>query len=355
MNAAKIIGLTFLVLVVTAISYALFAQEKSEDAIEIQVGGVVRRMAPVKIGKETYKEVTYGIGEGGRLSRQREPAENVVSVEHGDRSQTFMSAEEDREKGAYETAIEKYRTCIKFEEKEWVKAYSMFYIARCFFLWAQTNPSKFEEALKAYENFIAQFPDHRLVPDAWQGKADCATRLRKSQIAQEAYEQMAKGEFGAKYRYWGEIGLAQVEMAQGKMEQGLERIKKIYTDTNAQKLPGVVATCKLLLSKGLMATRKYDEAIKNLKETVSKPEGVGKEVMATAHNLLGDCYRQLGAPQDTERALLEYLKVVLLYFAVESEYASALPKAIGLAESLGGNTYQDVVRDLKEEAKKLQK
>lgn len=233
--------------------------------------------------------------------------------------------------------------------------YSTFYIAECFSLWAQTDPSKLEEALKAYENFIAQFPDHRLIPAAWQGKAECARRLGKSQIMQEACEQMAKGEFGLKYKYRGEVGLAQIDMSRGKTEQGLERIRKIFADANAQKVPGVVATCRLLMARGQVATKKYDEAIRNLKETVSKPEGVGKEVMATAHNLLGDCYRELGSAQDTERALLEYLKVVLLYSAIESEYASALPKAVEMAESLGGNMYKDVLKGLKEEAKKLRR
>jgi tetratricopeptide (TPR) repeat protein len=352
-KVAKILGIAVLAALVITISHALLAQEKSEDTVEIQRGNIVYRMAPVTIKRETYKVVRYG--DPPTIPWQDEPTENVVSVEHGDRSQKFIDAEEDRDKGAYETAIEKYRACIKFEEKEWVKVYSSFYVAECYFLWARTDPSKFEEALKSYDNFIAQFADHRLVPAAWKGKADCANRLKKSQIAQEAYEQMAKGEFGLKYKCWGEIGLAQIDMAQGKLEQGLERIRKIFADINAQKVPGVVAACRLLLAKGLVATKKYDEAIRNLKETVSKPEGVGKEVMATAHNLLGDCYRQLGSAQDTEKALLEYLKVVLLYSEIEPEYASALPNAIALAESLGGDTYKNVIKDLKEEARKLQK
>jgi len=358
-NVVKILGMALLAAVVVTVSYTLLAQEKSEkseDTIEVLMGQEVRRIAPVTISRETYKVVHYGIGEGVRTSWQDERTENVVSVEHGNQPVRFISAEEDRKKGAYESAIEKYRACIKYEgEKEWVKVYSSFYVAECFFLWSKTDPSKLEEALKSYDNFIAQFPDHRFVPDSWQGKAHCALMLGKPQVAKEAYEQMAKGEFGPKYRYWGEIGLAQLELAQGTTAQALERIRKILIDTNAQKVPGVVATCKLLLAKGLVAAQKYDEAIKNLKETVSNPGEVGKEVMATAHSLLGDCYRQLGSTPDTEKALMEYLKVVLLYPAVESEYRKALKNAIELAESFGGDTYKEIIKGLKEEAKKLQK
>lgn len=85
MNAVKVSGIMVLVALLTTVSFTLLAQEKSEDAIEIQeLGRPLRRVAPVKISRETYKIVRYGIGEGGRMFWQDEPTENVVSVEHGD-------------------------------------------------------------------------------------------------------------------------------------------------------------------------------------------------------------------------------------------------------------------------------
>ena len=89
------------------------------------------------------------------------------------------------------------------------------------------------------------------------------------------------------------------------------------------------------------------------KNIVADPKGVGKEVLAAAHNGLGDCYAKLGTSmEDQKKALFEYLKVVVLYANAKSEYLSALKKAINLLEKIGGDEYKKRAEDLKKEYEK---
>jgi tetratricopeptide (TPR) repeat protein len=64
-----------------------------------------------------------------------------------------------------------------------------------------------------------------------------------------------------------------------------------------------------------------DAAIKLLKEVIDKAEEGDREVFARAYNALGGCYRKKNAPKD---ALLEYLKVDLLFNTVPDAHAEAL-------------------------------
>ncbi len=71
----------------------------------------------------------------------------------------------------------------------------------------------------------------------------------------------------------------------------------------------------------LNATGKLDEAMKLVQEVIEKADQSNIEVNARAFNALGDCYRKKGASKD---ALLEYLKVDLLFSSVPDAHAEAL-------------------------------
>ncbi len=71
----------------------------------------------------------------------------------------------------------------------------------------------------------------------------------------------------------------------------------------------------------LAETGAVDEALANLQQVIAKADEGAAEVYAWAYNALGGCYRKKGA---TKEALLEYLKVDLLFNSVPEAHAEAL-------------------------------
>jgi tetratricopeptide (TPR) repeat protein len=71
----------------------------------------------------------------------------------------------------------------------------------------------------------------------------------------------------------------------------------------------------------LAETGAVEEALAVLNQIIAKADKGAPEVYARAYNALGGCYRKKGA---TKEALLEYLKVDLLFNSVPEAHAEAL-------------------------------
>jgi tetratricopeptide (TPR) repeat protein len=94
----------------------------------------------------------------------------------------------------------------------------------------------------------------------------------------------------------------------------------------AQHAEGKFAEGQLQLAQlgkavSLNETGKVDDAMKLVQGVIEKTDPSNIEVNARAFNALGDCYRKKGANKD---ALLEYLKVDLLFSSVPDAHAEAL-------------------------------
>lgn len=89
---------------------------------------------------------------------------------------------------------------------------------------------------------------------------------------------------------------------------------------------GQPAERQLLLSQvgksvSLAETGNVDEAVELLQQVIAKADERDSEVHARAYNALGGCFRKKGATKD---ALLEYLKVDLLFNSIPDAHAESL-------------------------------
>jgi tetratricopeptide (TPR) repeat protein len=94
----------------------------------------------------------------------------------------------------------------------------------------------------------------------------------------------------------------------------------------ATSATGGPAETQLLLARvgkaaSLAETGGVEEAMENLQQVIAKADEGNSEVYARAYNALGSCFRKQGATKD---ALLEYLKVDLLFNTVPDAHAEAL-------------------------------
>lgn len=302
---------------------AAFAQN---DIIETRLhGGGTQTVKNARITKETWKTITYKVG----VSTQFEAAEDVLKIVHGNPPLQFSRAESARNDGKWSIAIERYESAAKRHPKKWVEKYSRFYIAECYREWGRSDPAKTTEAIKAYELYLSKFSDHRFVPNAHYGKALAAEAARNAAKARGSYKELSGGKYGERWGLLGEFGV-------GKISRDIGILKRVKDKAKRLGMRDIEAAATLFLAEALKQS-KPKEAMKLYDEIVRNTTQVGKEVLATAHNGLGDCYLKLGASQqDQKKALYEYLKVVVLYAGVRNQYIYALKKAIRVLEKIGG-------------------
>jgi len=335
------------VLAIAGIEQA-FAQE---DTIVIDIAGKHTKVERVKIGRETYRTVRYKVGTGVG-TWQEEPTEKVIEIIHGDSPNSYMQAESALKDGNWSDAISGFRNCIKNERKEWVQIYSQFFLAEALRMWGQSDPSKLTDAVKEFEVFLSKNSDHRFVPDAHYGKAMAASGAGLGGKAKASFDELAGGKYGSNWEVRGQYGSIQLAGSSASESQ----ISSLISKARRLGMNDIVAAARLSLAKALLDNKKYREAMKMYKDIVSDPEGVGKGVLASAHNGLGDCYSNLASSQDdTKRALFEYLKVVVLYASAHKEYVDALKKSISMLEKVGGDEYKKRAEELKKEYEKATK
>jgi tetratricopeptide (TPR) repeat protein len=325
-------GSTLLALVGAVVLVLLAADTAlaQDDTIVINMAGSNHPINNVSIGRETYREIRYKVAG----SWQQEPTENVVDVVHGDAPPNYLTAQNALNDGNYDRATQGFDACVKHERADWVKAYAQFYLAESYRFWGQSDPAKLEDAIREYEVYLSKNTDHRFVPNAYYGKAIAASAAGQDAKAKAAFDDLATGNYGRKWGIRGRYGSTQM------MQPGPAKVKKfeeLIQAAKAEDMNDIAAAARLGLAEAELADRKYREAMKIYQEIVSDPENVGKEVLAAAHNGLGQCYSALGSSDDDKKkALFEHLKVVVLYAGARNLYLDSLLKAIKLLEDIGG-------------------
>jgi len=333
-----VITVTMLVLLVSGQALA------QGDSIVIKIAGKESKLENISLGKEGWDSVRYKVSSGPGSRWQDEPTENVVDVIHGNQPQRFSNAEKYRKNGNWKSAVQEYQGCIKHERKEWVKIYAQYYLAESLRMWGKTEPSKREEAIKEFEVFKSKYSDHRFIPSALYGLGLVAQATGNTGKAKNAFDDLGGGKYGQSWEVRGQY--YSILLTGGSVS----KLEKLISKARRLGMNDIVAAARLGLAQALLKNTKYRDAMKKFKEIVSDPEGVGKEVLAAAHNGLGDCYVKLGSREDDKKkALFEYLKVVTLYASARDEYIYALGKAIDLLGEIGGDAYKDRIADLRKE------
>lgn len=339
MQGVRILIAAVVAIVAVAAADCAFAQE--EDTIVINLGGGSTQEIRCNILRETYNNVLYKVG----ASRQTASADEVVDVVHGDAPHAYRQADDARKNGNWSEAIEGFKTLLN-DRKDWVKAYAQFYLAECYRMWGMSDSSKLQEAVKEYEVFVSKYTDHRFLPDAYYGKALAADRANLKDKAREAFSKLGSGNYGGKWGIVGQYGVA-------SMTNDVQGLEKVIIQADQKGLTEISGAARLGLALALLNKKEYREAKKKFEEIVKKPEGVGKEVLASAHNGLGDCYKNLDNTDDGKKsALFEYLKVIVLYASAKDEYLRALKEAIALLDDIGGDVNKKRAEELRKEQKK---
>ncbi|RKY18985.1 MAG: hypothetical protein DRP63_01330 [Planctomycetota bacterium] len=293
---------------------ALLGQEDKDVIVLRRADGTTKRQEVDKVVEETYEKIKYKIG----ASWQEEAAENVVDViRRVDASRDFLEAEEKREKSNFAAAKRRYERILKTKHpaNDWEKAYAAFYRAYCTFMMGLSHRPLLKEALKQYEDFISANPRHRLTPRALRDKGVAQTMIGDVAGAKATFTRLARGDYG---RYWTVVGkfwVGEIAYRQGATAEAKRLWNEVKVDSVQYGLDHIPAKYELVLAEEALKGNRIEIAIRHFeKVTKYNPQRmehpIGDEVMAKAHNGLGDCYLSKGGNDKNMLllALVEYIK-----------------------------------------------
>ena len=126
------------------------------------------------------------------------------------------------------------------------------------------------------------------------------------------------------WRLAAHIDLARIDMSRGDYDKALEALSRIISQTSStddEKLKAQRQAATIQKARCLVAKKEFEQAAKFLNEAIGKTPQENRQSRAEGYGALGDCYL---AQNKAEKALLQYLRVIVLYPDVREQRARAL-------------------------------
>jgi len=279
---------------------------------------------------ENAKEVQIDLNADGVADRVV-PTEQVATVQYADRSLEYRQAVLFMKSGKYAQAVTAFQAISKAAGgSSWQATYADYHAAVGLQRWAQSDPTKAVEAVKALRAFVSRRADSRFIYPARLSLAEAY--LVQGKLGE--VRRLAEAVVGEKPKTpWGErarLLLARVKLGQNDAAGAAKAFDAVLATVTDTQSP---AWAEATVGKGLalLALDKLDDAERLLGDLIETTKD--SSVRARAYNALGDAHFKKGAFAE---ARLNYLRVVLLYFQADAvEHAKALYQAAECFRRLG--------------------
>lgn len=274
-----------------------------------------------KVTKVTKLEVTVekqGVPDGI-------PVNAITTVLYDDEPTTVKTARTAVLNGRYKEALDMLgKVDLKEVDRVEVKQDVAFYKALCAARLALGGSGDVRKAGGQMYNFRKNNPDSYHYLDACEVLGDLFVAVKEYAQAQAAYSEIGKAPW-PDYKMRSGVAEGRALLAQGKTAEAVEKFNSVlggeFTDTQGELAEFQRMAAKLGLARCLAKEKKYDEAIKQVTDIIAKADPEEVELHARAYNTLGTALKAAGR---TKEALLAFLHVDVLYFAVPDAHAEAL-------------------------------
>lgn len=328
----KVAGLMFLA---AALAGQALASEtifrKREKNLSGDVTGVSRTEVTIKV--KTPKEETVKV-----------PANDIVNIEWTGQPAETKMAVSDENGGRLQKAIDGYKTALGSTKatSPLFKVDMEFDIARATAKIALADPARIDEAIDKLEKFRKGQGEHYRYFDAIRLLGELYTAKRDAVKARVTFDQLAKAPW-KDYQSAAKIASARLFLAENKLDEASAEYESVIAAPaegaaeESQRQEAILGKTRVLIGQ-----KKFDDAIKLLDEVIAKAPGDDVKVNAEAFLRKGDCLREQGNDQD---AVLEYLKVDVLFASEKSAHAEALFRLAELGAKVGKKELADEARD----------
>ena len=198
MTASRFLSAGLIVAAVILMLPAVAQAQDSEfkDIVQVYVDGDVgfKMLKAVRIESESLDGVTY-VNKAKRS--ETKPAGEVRAVFYGDAPREWDQGVKDMSAREYERAISSFAGAENaftagILKRDWVVEHGAFQQTMCLLALSSTKPAKVNEALKAFEAFVAKFPESRLLPAALIGLGNALILAEQPGAARKQFEKVVK-------------------------------------------------------------------------------------------------------------------------------------------------------------------
>ena len=224
--------------------------------------------------------------------------------------------------GRYEDALEALgRIDLTTIQRKEILQDIQFFKALCEARLALAGNGEIKEAGKEMVGFVNAQRDSYHWLKANEIVGDLLVALRSYAAAQKYYATVGQAPW-PDYKMRAGVALGRAQLAEGKTADAMKTFQSVAAmegqgeQADYQKLAATLGQARCLA-----AEKKYDEAVKIAEEIIAKADPEATELNAEAYNTLGTALKKAGKTKD---ALLAFLHVDVLYFAVPEAHAEAL-------------------------------
>jgi tetratricopeptide (TPR) repeat protein len=334
MTPRNLIGVLSLLALFAAASQARAADQinrRRDKALSGEITGMSKTEVTIKV--TTPKADTIKI-----------PANEIASIAWTGESADCNVARKDEEGGKYQKAIDGYQKALQSSKTPSanLKNDLDFGIARASGKLALADNSKIDEAIKKLEDFRAKQGDHYRYYDGINLLGQLYAAKKDFIKAGLAFDTLGKAPW-KEYQMAAKIAGGRLALAENKLDEAAAAYEAVV----AMPAEGAVEESQrqeavLGKSRVMILQKKYDDALKLLKEVIDKAPADDYRVNAEAYLRQGDCLREQGNDSD---AVLSYLAVDVLFASERELHAEALYRLATLWEKVGNKPRAEEARD----------
>lgn len=274
------------------------------DTIELKNG---QKFSGVIVDQETSKEVTYRYQ--GTNAPQTVASEQVREVEFDKPSVYIREGLRAFKKKDFQRAAGQFAK----ERSEKYKPYGRFYLGE-----SHRMMRNWDEAISAYKTFETM--EHRLAPEALYNLGVVYLEDRKFGEARQTFEKVISKKYSQFWEYMGMYGLGQALLKQKEFAQARKKFEEVVRKCRSkgeaayQELHGLAEQGKGL---ALVGEKDYSKARRTFADII-KSKYATSEALAGSYLGMGKVYYAQAksgrkAPENYKKALLCFLRVVMLY------------------------------------------
>lgn len=318
-------------LVLTIASIALLVPATAAKDQVFRKGS--RKPLTVTVISEDYSVIKYkptGVDQELELR-----ADLVERIAYADTPQAYTNGIASLESGDYKNAVSSLQLALKSKTRgNWITRYANYQLGRAYFQWGATDPAKYTDAAKSFDELLKKDPDNRFLPQALRFRGLSLSRSGDARGAGQVFDQLASE---AQSKKLGLVWEAEARIlkadafSNNNLPNDASSAYKLALDfarSNAQtqkdeairnELSAIAGRAQLSQGESLLKAKNYREA-RRFFETVASNQDSNPSVIAGAQCGLGEVLLAEGKYQ---AAFEKFAKVRVVHYLSRAEAARA--------------------------------
>ncbi|MHC4777185.1 MAG: tetratricopeptide repeat protein [Planctomycetota bacterium] len=296
----------------------------------------------VTVIRETFQKVFYYPPGGIKIEQSADQlSDKVIRVDYDMWPDEWDLAREDLKNSRFQDAYDGFLAMSKSNNFHQAKQYGLFWAAETLLKWAEAgNGGALAQALATYAELLKRVPQTVHLAKAYIGMGRCYILLgKKNEALAELNKVFPEKYFKPEDKVAAKVQKAKIAELEGKFRNALAEYQSILGE--AKKVaPEAVPLVKVRMGACKVGLGNFDDAMGDFNTILSSAKTAA--VKASAYNGRGECNWK---KKDYEKAMMDFLRVVVLYETITSESPKAFYYASKCMSEMSAKLRKDGKKD----------